>query len=197
MPHKFNPANRARLENPERARLLPPEDLLRRAGLGSGMRVADVGCGPGFFTLPAARIVGPEGRVYALDISPEMLDVVKDKVQAAGLGQVEPVLSAEGEIPLPDAGVDFALMAFVLHEAVDAAGMADEVSRILADRGRLLLLEWEKREMPSGPPVGDRLAADVSAEVLRRAGIDPVEHFAPNPLHYGIIAVRRSPSGQA
>lgn len=194
MPHKFNPANRARLENPERTRLLPPEDLLRRAGLGSGMRVADVGCGPGFFTLPAARIVGPQGRVYALDISPEMLGAVKDKVQAAGLPQVEIVHSGEGEIPLPDGAVDFALLAFVLHEAVDAPQLAGEVSRVLADRGRILLLEWEKREMPTGPPVGDRLAADVSAEVLRRAGLDPLEHFAPNPLHYGIIAVRRASS---
>lgn len=190
MAHKFDPARRARLQGPERARLLPPEDLLRQAGLGTGMRLADVGCGPGFFALPAAHIVGPAGRVYAIDISQDLLREVREQADAERLAQIWIVQSAESAIPLPDAAADMALMAFVLHEAVHPAAFVREVVRILSPSGRLILLEWNKEEMPMGPPVRDRLDPEVSEAFLIGAGLTPVKRFAPNPYHYGIIAVR-------
>lgn len=143
MPHKFDPARRARLEDPDRRRLLPAHDLLADAGLRAGMSAVDIGCGPGFFTLPAAEIVGPAGRIYAVDISPQMLQAVEEKARAAGLHNIQPVQAEESAIPLADGIAQFALLAFVLHEAVEPGAFLAEVIRLLVPGARLLLLEWK------------------------------------------------------
>ena len=187
-PHKFDPARRARLEDPDRLRLLPARDLLINAGLRPGMSVADVGCGPGFFTLPAAEIVGPTGRVYAVDISEQMLQAVRDKARGAGLHNIETVLAEESAIPLPDAAAQFAILAFVLHEAVQPDAFTREVARLLAPAGRLMLLEWKKEEMPVGPPVRDRLTPEESERRLAAAGLRSLQQFDPNPYHYGLVS---------
>lgn len=189
MPHKFDPARRARLEDPARAELLPPEQLLRHGGLRPGMRLADVGCGPGFFTIPAAAIVGPAGRVYAVDISEEMLQAVREKVTASGYANVTTLRATEDALPLPDGAADFALLAFVLHEAADQQAFAREVARIVARGGRVLLLDWDRREMEVGPPVADRVSPEDAQAVLEAAGFSVVETFQPNTLHYGLIGV--------
>ncbi len=187
MPHKFDPAHRERLEHPDRLRLLPPRDLLTRAGLREGMVVADVGCGPGFFTLPAAQLVGPAGRVYAIDIRREMLEIVQDKARDAGLLKIETVLGEESGIPLSDQVAQVVLLAFVLHEAVDPGAFTREVARILAPGGNLLLLEWKKEEMPAGPPVRDRITPEEAEMRLTSAGLRIVDRFEPNAYHYGLI----------
>jgi SAM-dependent methyltransferase len=187
VPHKFDPAHRERLEHPDRLRLLPPRELLARAGVQEGMVVADIGCGPGFFTLPAAQMVGPAGRIYAIDIHPEMLKAVQEKARRAGLLNIETVKAQESSIPLTDAVADVGLLAFVLHEAVDPGPFAREVVRLLAPGGHLLLLEWKKKQMPSGPPIGDRLTPEAAEGWLASAGLRVMDRFEPNPDHYGLI----------
>jgi len=187
MPHKFDPARRARLDDPERLRLLPARDLLLQTGVRAGMSVADVGCGSGFFTLPASEIVGPTGHVYALDISPEMLLVVQEKARRAGLHNIETLQTGESTIPLPDAVAQVGIVAFVLHEAVRPDVFVREVVRLLVPGGRLLLLEWKKEEMPAGPPVRDRLSPEEAEGWLVRAGVGIERRFEPNAYHYGLI----------
>lgn len=189
MPHKFDPAHRRRLEDPDRFRLLLPRDLLIRAGLRAGMTVADVGCGPGFFTLPAAEIVGPAGRVYAIDISRQVLKSVREKARDARLNNIETVLAEESSVPLPDGAVQFALLAFVLHEAVQPGAFAHEVARLLAPGGRLLLLEWKKEETPAGPPLRDRLTPEECEGWLVGSGLRIVERSEPNAYHYGLLGL--------
>ncbi|MDR7421244.1 MAG: methyltransferase domain-containing protein [Armatimonadota bacterium] len=169
---------------------LRPARLLRRAGLRARMRVADVGCGTGAFTVPAAVIVGPVGRVYAVDISEDLLRTLRERVDAQGLRQIATVAATPAAIPLPDVFVDLAILAFVLHEAADPVALAREVARILIPAGRVLLLEWEKRETPAGPPVRDRLTPEGSEVVLRDAGFITIDRFAPGADRYGILAVR-------
>jgi len=190
VPHKFDPARLARLEDPERLRLLPARDVMVDAGVAAGMSVADVGCGPGFFTLPAAEIVGPSGRVYAIVISPQMLQAVREKAREAGLGTIETVLAEEAAVPLPGAIAQFALLAFVLHEAVQPGIFLHEVVRLLRPGGHVLLLEWKKHEMPMGPPVRDRLTPEAAADLLAEADLRIVRQFEPNAYHYGLIGER-------
>src|SRR5919201_1315272 len=97
---KFNPANLERQLGEERRRSLDPEDYLDLLALRPDMVVADVGCGPGYFTLPLARRL-PQGRVLACDIQQEMLDVLRQRVSEAGLTNVETARSAEDRVPLP------------------------------------------------------------------------------------------------
>jgi ubiquinone/menaquinone biosynthesis C-methylase UbiE len=102
--------------------------LLERAGVAPGMRVLDVGCGPGRLTLPAARRVGPSGEVVGLDIQPEMLRRVRDRAAAAGLANVRLVEApaGAGRVGERDA-FDRALLVTVLGEIPDRAAALAEI----------------------------------------------------------------------
>ncbi|MEM4326044.1 MAG: methyltransferase domain-containing protein, partial [Candidatus Pacearchaeota archaeon] len=75
--HKFDPRNAHKLLSEERKRVLPAYEILRSSGLMDGMVFADIGCGNGYFTLPALEIVGEKGKVYSIDVQKEMLDELK------------------------------------------------------------------------------------------------------------------------
>ena len=80
MSHKFSAKDKSKLDNPERRKILPPPITLEKLYLQKGDIVADVGCGIGYFNIPAAVIVGEMGKVYAIDISEEMLREVQERV---------------------------------------------------------------------------------------------------------------------
>lgn len=196
MPHRFDPAHADRLLSPERVQMHDPDLVLDAIGLAPGMAFADVGCGPGLFTLPAAERVGGEGRVYALDVQQEMLARTEERAAAAGLGNVQAILSDGAKLPLPDAAVDAALLANVLHESPDRVRFLAEIGRTLRPGGVLGVVDWKKEEMPMGPRLSDRLSPDQVEADLRAAGFEVEAAFAVGPRHYGIKARwRLSPSG--
>jgi ubiquinone/menaquinone biosynthesis C-methylase UbiE len=177
--HKFSPDRAGRLERPERYSLLPPRETLLRLGAKKGMSIIDVGAGTGFFSRAAADIVGPTGEVLAADISEEMLAFMRE----AGLPKnVRPVLSRECSVPVPDGKADIVLAAFVVHEAPDRGKFLAELKRLLKPGGRLIIIEWKKREEEHGPPQGERLDEpdlDASLTVFRT-----VEKGSLNASHY-------------
>jgi ubiquinone/menaquinone biosynthesis C-methylase UbiE len=180
--HKFDPANAARLERAERYRLLPPEETLRRLGLRPGMRFLDVGAGTGFFSRAAAAAVGPTGHVFAAEMSLRMIDVLRDN----GVRENMEVLHCgEYSIPLPDASIDLALLAFVLHENVDGRRLLEEVLRTLKPGGILAIIEWKKQEEENGPPSGERLAEEDVRTLIGGWASDPV--ISLNSSHYGVV----------
>ncbi len=167
MAHKFDPKGADKLERPERLEWQPPEAVLSALGLQPGETLVDVGCGPGYFAIPAAKLVGATGRVYAVDISLEMLMRLGQRLYAEGLANVQPVLSRETNIPLPDGCADAALLANVLHEAEDRVALLAEVRRLVRPGGRLLVVDWVREPTPHGPPLEERLDP---AEVEKEAG---------------------------
>ena len=80
-----------------------PRDMLAAHGIGGGHTVVDYGCGPGYLTLAAAELVGPAGKVYAVDKEPSMVELVKQRSDEAGLSNVEAVWNDGSDAPLPDA----------------------------------------------------------------------------------------------
>lgn len=114
---------------------------VEQLGLAPGMRVADVGCGPGRLTLPIAEAVGPEGEVVALDMQQGMLEKMTRRIAAAGLGNVKAVFGEAGEGHLPEGYFDRALLATVLGEIPDREGAMREIARSLKPGGFLLVVE--------------------------------------------------------
>jgi len=172
MPIKFDTRKKDRLLSEERHAATPPEELLRSFGLRKGQTMADIGCGPGFFTIPAARIVGDDGLVLAADIQGEMLTAVRGRVAEQGLTNVRVVKTSDAEIPIPPGTCDLVLLAFVLHEIEQRARFLHRAARLLKPRGKIAVLEWQKVEQTDGPPVEDRitpeeLQADAQAAGLR------------------------------
>lgn len=185
MGHKFKPQNWERLMSDERRALLDPDRFLDQLDIKRGDVTADIGAGPGFFTLPLAERVGPRGKVYALDVAPEMVAQLRLLSLPA---QVEVLLSMENRLPLPDGIVDVALLAFVLHELDKSRLFLADVRRILRPAGRLVVLEWVPQEEQFGPPLHERIASEDSARALVAAGFRVLGGGTVNASAYYHIA---------
>jgi ubiquinone/menaquinone biosynthesis C-methylase UbiE len=143
-----------------------PDRALDELDLRRGMIVADVGAGAGYFTWRLAERVGPQGKVYANDIQPAMLDLLRKNVAARGLTNVEPVLGAEADPKLPAGAIDLILLVDVYHEFGEPQAMLARLREALKPGGRLALLEY-RAEDPSVPirPEHKMTIAQVKAEL--------------------------------
>ncbi|MGD2178093.1 MAG: class I SAM-dependent methyltransferase [Anaerolineae bacterium] len=171
---RFDPDNRGALLNARRRERWDPLRFLARLNMRAGQTVLDLGCGPGFWTLPLAEIVGPSGTVWALDVSQEMLDAL------AARHPPPQVRLLRGELPaidLPDAadsrhpGVDWIWAAFVFHEVEPAERLAAEMRRVTRPGGRVAVLDW-RPDAPgdNGPARSRRVSAARVGEHLEAAG---------------------------
>ena len=186
--HKFNPEHLERLLSDERTQDISPERVLREAGLKPGRVFADIGAGPGFFTVPAAKIIGPAGMAFAIDTQSEMLIYLRDRRNPPD--NVILIKSEEYEIPLADCEADFALLAYVLHETGDRVRLLREIMRILKPGGTLLVLDWEKKAEEKGPPIEERITAKEARGYIEAAGFDVVQASPMNPSHYRVLSRR-------
>ncbi|MBS3782896.1 MAG: methyltransferase domain-containing protein [Anaerolineae bacterium] len=168
MQRRFDPDNRAALLNAERRERWAPSRFLARLNLQAGQTVLDLGCGPGFWTLPLAEIVGPSGSVWALDVSQEML---ADLVRRRPPSQVRLLPGELPTIGLPDASVDWIWSAFLFHEVEPPEQLAAEMGRVTRPGGRVAVLDW-RPDAPSnhGPPRSHRLLPERVGEYLQAAG---------------------------
>jgi len=123
-----------------------PDRALDAIGLKRGDAVADIGAGVGYFTWRMAERVGPEGKIYANDIQPRMLDQLKKNIAARGLANVVPVLGTEDDPKLPAGALDLALLVDVYHEFSQPQKMLARIRASLRPTGRLVLLEYRKED---------------------------------------------------
>ena len=191
---KFDPAHMDRLDSPERRAFHDPESIVHALPLQGGERVADVGCGTGYFAVPLARRVGREGKVWALDIEPLMLERVRQKAAEHELSQLETVHSDENRLPLPEECADLVFMANVLHEATDRERFLEEAVRILRVGGVLAVVEW-RTDLPQppekGPPLAHRLGREEGGGLIRAQGLQEVGDFPAGPQHWGALFRKR------
>lgn len=134
------------LDRPERSIEEQPDKALDALNLKPGMTVADIGAGTGYMTLRIARRVAPSGRVYGVDIQPEMIRRLEANAARAGLTNVQAVLGDPKNPKLPDNAVDLALMVDVYHELAEPQAMLRALRVALKPDGKLVLLEYRKED---------------------------------------------------
>ena len=118
-----------------------PEKLLAAAELGAGQSVLEVGCGPGFFTIPVAKVVGELGIIYAVDVHPAAIARVKERIESGRIRNVTPILSNASATGLPDQSIDLAFVFGLLHIAGGIEDVISEIYRVLKPDG---VLSFEK-----------------------------------------------------
>lgn len=143
-------------DNPFMPILRNPYKLLKSAGLKQGQKVLEVGCGPGFFTVPAANIVGEEGIIYAIDINRFAIMRVKKKVTKKELKNVKPSLTNASNTELPESSIDLAFIFGIRYVAGGLENVRAEMYRILKPEA---LLSIEKTRGSS-----ERLIEDTERE---------------------------------
>lgn len=155
------------LDREERSREEQPEKAIAQLNLKPGMMVADVGAGTGFYTMRLARAVAPNGVVFANDIQPGMLELLKANAGAQHLTNVVTVLGDESDPRLPEGKLDLVLLVDVYHEFSRPQRMLDGIRKALKPGGELVLLEFRKED-PSVPirPEHKMSVAEVKAEVI-------------------------------
>ena len=124
-------------DNPLLAVVRNPHRILRAAGLEERQTVLEVGCGPGFFTIPAAEIVGDEGHVYAVDVHPRAVARVKKKVEHMAVANVTPLCVNASDTGLPGGSIDSAFLFGVRYIAGGLAGVIAELGRVVRPGGIL------------------------------------------------------------
>jgi ubiquinone/menaquinone biosynthesis C-methylase UbiE len=138
------------LERPERAREERPDLVLEALALAPGMKVADVGAGTGYYSWRIAERVGEGGRVYAVEVQPQMLDYLGRLTAGRGVKNVEPILGTPSDPKLAPGSVDVALMVDVYHELEFPYEMLARIAEALKPGGRLVFVEY-RGEDPSVP----------------------------------------------
>lgn len=174
-----DPADYARhWEDPSRDAWQRPAELVAALAVAPGMAVADVGTGTGYLLPYLSRAAGPAGRVYAVDLSPQMLDWVRERAAREGLDNVTPVKASGNASGLEPASVDRAILINVWHHVEEPAAYARDLHAALRPGGVLFIVE-AKPDAPEGPPRHFRIAPEKVVETLERAGfeasVDPFE----------------------
>jgi ubiquinone/menaquinone biosynthesis C-methylase UbiE len=134
------------LERSERIEEEAPELAVRLLQIPKGAAVADIGAGSGYMTMLLSAQVGPAGRVYANDVQPEMVDILRRRLAANRVTNVTLVQGAIDDPKLPPASVDLALMVDVYHELSRPQAMLKRLRDALKPGGRLVLVEYRKED---------------------------------------------------
>lgn len=125
-------------DNPLRRKFSNPYNTLKAAGLKPGQTVLEVGCGPGFFTIPAAKIVTETGKIYALDIQPLAIERVQEKIKKEHVTNVKTILASTTKTELPDQSIDLAFLFGIIHRIDNVfEEILDEMHRILRVNGMI------------------------------------------------------------
>lgn len=127
-------------------------DVIRIAGIKPGMAVADIGTGGGYYVMRVAPVVGPQGRVFAQDLSPGVLARVRQRALAAGHGNVRYIQGSQANARLPAAAVDVALMIHMYHEIEQPYRLLDKLRASLKSGGRIVIVDADRPSEARGMP---------------------------------------------
>jgi ubiquinone/menaquinone biosynthesis C-methylase UbiE len=179
-----------RSDDPERRQWQDPEKILVSVGIAPGMVFVDMGCGDGYFALPAARIVGHKGKVYAVDIDAGAIGRLRDQAAKEGLTNLFSEVKEAEETVVCEGCADVVFFGIDLHDFRDPMKVLLNAKKMLGPSGRLIDLDWIDQPMEFGPPQEKRFSVDKARHLIETAGFRIVSVHHAGLYHYLIIAAR-------
>ena len=156
--------------DPDRRKWLKPEVILSDIDLKLGFTFMDIGCGGGFFALPAARVVGESGKVYGVDIDAKSISELEELASREALHNLDLVVGRAEDVVLCESCADIAFFGEVLHDFEDPARVLQNVKKMLKPVGRIVNLDWKKVNMQLGPPLVKRFSEEEASRLITAAG---------------------------
>jgi ubiquinone/menaquinone biosynthesis C-methylase UbiE len=175
-------------DDPERRKWQNPEAILADIGLKAGLTFMDIGCGDGFFALPAARIVSESGKVYGIDTNAGSISELKELASTEGLNNLELTVGRAEDTVLCESCADIIFFGIALHDFDDPAKVLKNAKKMLNPTGHLINLDWKKTSTPLGPPLSIRFSEEKAAQLIEAAGFEVVSVNDVGPYHYMIVA---------
>jgi len=163
-PHRFEHDHKANLIGEERRKFQPAEGIIERSFVKKGDKVADLGSGNGYITLPLARMAD---EVFAIDAQEEMLRALKERATPAERERIRTMVSELPSIPLEDGCLDHVFLVNILHELGDKKKMVCEIMRVLKKGGAVTFVDFQKAETKMGPPIHERIPEDEVMNIFK------------------------------
>jgi len=176
------------IEDRERRRWQNPEVILSSSGLRSGFTLIDIGCGGGFFALPAARIVGEKGKVYGLDTNADSIASLRVQAGRQGLENLHLTVGRAEETIVCKQCADIVFIGMALHDFGDSSKVLENARIMVKPTGRLANLDWKKEPMKLGPPLRIRFSVETALSLIEGAGFTVETVTDGGPYHYLVIA---------
>lgn len=166
-----------------------PQKNIAQFGLTNGMKVVDLGAGSGFYTIESAKIVGSQGRVYAVDVQQDILNKIKNSASLSGLRNIEVIwgnIEKIGGTKLREGIADRIILSNTLFQVPlgDRDNLALEVKRLLKPGGKILVVDWTAGSPLSPKTLVPRMLAE---GIFQKVGFTIEKTFDAGDHHYGII----------
>lgn len=158
--HQDSKAYIARLEDPMRDAYQKPQEVVKALKIEEGEVIADIGAGSGYFAVRLARAVGEKGRVYGVDVNPDMIMHLNRRVRDLSLKNVVTILCAPDDPLLADGSVDRFLICDTWHHIGGHAKYLALLKRMLKPGGQVIMIDFKKAKTPVGPPMELRIDRD-------------------------------------
>jgi ubiquinone/menaquinone biosynthesis C-methylase UbiE len=189
----FPPLDLGLLEGPDRDLWQKPDQIMDSLKIAEGSLVAEIGAAGGWFTVRLARRVGPNGRVYAEDVQPQMIDVISRRVKRENLQNVVPVLGTQSDPRMPP-GIDAALIVETFHEMEDPVALLRNLVRSLKPQGLVGIVDYNPGAGGPGPPPDERVDPELEIRAAAAAGLQLVRREAVPPFQFLLVFEKANPT---
>ena len=185
--HQDSKAYISMLENPQRDAYQKPDEVIAALGLKNGEAIADIGAGSGYFSFRFARHVGNNGRIFAVDISPDMILHMNRRIRDLKLSNVVTVLSAPDDPLLQDNSVNRIFICNTWHHLENRPKYLGLVKRMLRPGGQVIIVDYKKKELPVGPPPEMKIAKREVVKQFESNGFKLAREHDFLPYQYFLI----------
>jgi arsenite methyltransferase len=187
--HQDSKAYIAFLEDPGRDGYQKPQEVIKALDLRAGEVIADVGAGSGYFTMRLANGVGEQGRVYAVDISPDMIRYLNRRIRDLNLKNVITILAEPDDPLLPDGSIDLFFFCDTWHHIGHQTEYLALMKRMLKAAGQVAMIDFQKKDLPIGPPVEMKISREDLVRQMESNGFRLKQEYTFLPYQYFIVFV--------
>lgn len=175
--------------------MLEIENIFKKASLGDGMKVADLGCGmSGTFIYGSAKKIGKNGLVYAVDVVKNVLESIDQEIKNESHPNIKTVwsdLEKYKATKINSGSLDFVFMSNVLHQNEDRLSILRESIRLLKKEGRIMIIDWNDNHAPVGPQKDKKIDKNNLIIAMKKLGCQEEEEFVAGPYHFALIFIKK------